>query len=597
MSNAEDTELKPREEKILTGIGVCAGIVDGPVFVYDPEEIEPHVYEITAEQVPGELARLEAAVLDTRAQILEMQKLVAEAVGAADAAIFDAHLMVVDDTTLYTEVVRKLESDLVNVDSAFYEVANRFATRLARIDDPYLRERAHDLHDVMRRVLSNLSGKGAQQQQMIRLERPHIIVAKNLMPSETALLDRQMVLGFATDGGSSTSHTAIMARGLNITAVVGLRTATHELQDGEEVLLDGYEGVLIINPTPETRERYAVRQRREGDLVKALGELRETDSVTRDGHRIILSANIERKDDVDQVKVVGAEGIGLYRTEFMFLNRDDLPNEEEQYLDYLHVATGMQPNGVIIRTLDVGGDKVMQALKEDVEEEPNPFLGWRAIRLCLERPDIFKTQLRAILRASSAGNVRLMYPMISTLRELEQANAILEECRRELREEGKTFDEHMDVGMMMEVPSAAITAEHFAGRVSFFSIGTNDLIQYTLGIDRLNERVSGLYTPTHPAVLKLIEGIANAAHAAGIWVGVCGEMAGDISLTPLLLGLGVDELSVGSSLVPRVKKAIQNLDQGECRELAQNLIRLPRSSEIFEASRNMARAKYPELFS
>jgi phosphotransferase system enzyme I (PtsI) len=596
MSNAEDAHPPENcEELVLQGIGVCAGIVSGPVFIYDPEEIEPHSFEIAAEQVPAELARLETAILETRAQILEMQKQVAEAVGAHDAAIFDAHLLVVDDTTLYTEVVRKLETDLINVDSAFYEVANRFATRLARIDDPYLRERAHDLHDVTRRVLRNLAGKTGNP--TVRLEKPHIIVAKNLMPSETAQLDRRMVLGFATDGGSSTSHTAIMARGLNITAVVGLRTATHDLEDGQEVLLDGYEGVLISNPTADTRERYAARQRREGDLVKALGELRETDSVTPDGHRIILSANIERKDDVDSVKVVGAEGIGLYRTEFMFLNRDDLPTEEEQYLDYLHVATNMQPDGVIIRTLDVGGDKVMQALREDLPTEPNPFLGWRAIRVCLERPDIFRSQLRAILRASSAGNVRLMYPMISTLRELEQANAILEQCRQELRAEGKPFDEHMDVGMMMEVPSAAITAEHFAGRVSFFSIGTNDLIQYTLGIDRLNERVSGLYTPTHPAVLKLIDGIVRAAHDAGIWVGICGEMAGDINLTPLLLGLNVDELSVGASLVPRVKKAIQNLNYQECHQMATELIRLPRSSDIFEASRRMAKERYPELFS
>ena len=595
MSKAEVTEPKSREEKVLHGVGVCAGIVAGPVYIYDPEEIEPHAYTIAREQVPTEIARYETALLETRAQILDMQTQVAEAVGAHDAAIFDAHLLVVDDTTLYSEVVRKLETELVCVDSAFYEVANRFAKRLARIDDPYLRERAHDLHDVTRRVLRNLAGKTGHT--MVRLEKPHIIVAKNLMPSETALLDRKMVLGFATDGGSSTSHTAIMARGLNITAVVGLRTATHDLEDGEEVLLDGYEGVLIANPTSETRERYAARQSREGELIKALGELRETDSVTPDGHRIILSANIERKEDVDQVKVVGAEGIGLYRTEFMFLNRDDLPTEEEQYLDYLHVATNMQPDGVIIRTLDVGGDKVMAALQEEVAQEPNPFLGWRAIRVCLERPDIFRAQLRAILRASSAGNVRLMYPMISCLRELEQANRILDECRQELRDEGKPFDEHMDVGMMMEVPSAALTAEHFAGRVSFFSIGTNDLIQYTLGIDRLNERVSSLYTPTHPGVLKLIDGIVKAAHSAGIWVGICGEMAGDISLTPLLMGLDLDELSVGSSLVPRVKKAIQNLKYHECRAMATELLRLPRSSEIHDASRHMAKERYPELFS
>jgi phosphotransferase system enzyme I (PtsI) len=577
------------QERRLYGIGVCPGIVQGEVFAYDPEESEPPSHPITEEQIGSEISRLEAALLETRGQILEMQKQIASDIGSKDAAIFDAHLLVVDDTTIYSEVVRKLEEDLLNVERVYFEVTDRYAKSLAQIDDPYLRERAHDLHDVTRRVLRNLSGKSDYG--ISGLASPHIVVARDLTPSETAGIDRTMVLGFATDGGSSTSHTAIMARSLNIPAVVGLRHAMKTLKTGDEVLLDGFNGLLIINPEPKTLQRYGEMQRREGELARELGQLRETDSTTRDGRKIILSANIERKQDAEMARDYGANGVGLYRTEFLFLNRQNLPDEEEQYQDYLNVATTVQPNGVIIRTLDVGGDKV----ERGAPKEPNPFLGWRAIRFCLERPDIFKIQLRAILRAGSNGNVRLMYPMVACLEELQRANELLEECRQELRREGVEFNENMEVGMMVELPSAALAADVFAKHVDFFSIGTNDLIQYTIGVDRLNERVAGLYRPTHPSVIKLMHMAVEAAHQHNIWIGICGETAGDLALTPLMVGLDIDELSVGSSLVPRVKKAIQNLDHQECRAMLQEILTMTSTTSILQRTRKMAQENYPGL--
>ncbi len=577
------------QERRFYGIGVCPGIVQGEVYVYNPDHSEPPGHPITEEQVGNEIARLENALLETRGQILDMQKQIAADIGGKDAAIFDAHLLVVDDTTIYSEVVRKLEEDLLNVERIYYDVTNRYARSLAQIDDPYLRERAHDLHDVTRRVLRNLSGKADYG--ISGLDSPHIVVAHDLTPSETAGIDREMVLGFATDGGSSTSHTAIMARSLNIPAVVGLRNVMDHLSTDDVVLLDGFNGLLIINPEPKTLQRYGEIQRREGELARELGQLRETDSVTRDGRKIILSANIERRQDAELARNHGANGIGLYRTEFLFLNRASLPDEDEQYQDYVQVATQMQPDGVIIRTLDLGGDK----LDRGHHPEPNPFLGWRAIRYCLERPKIFKPQLRAILRASSVGNVRLMYPMIACLEELQRANEMLEECREELRHEGVNFNENMEVGMMVELPSAALASDVFAKYVDFFSIGTNDLIQYTIGVDRLNERVAHLYRPTHPSVIGLMHKTVQAAHAQNIWAGVCGETAGDLALTPLMVGLDIDELSVGSSLVPRVKKAIQNLDHAKCRDLLQDLLQMTSTSEILELTRKMARENYPSM--
>jgi phosphotransferase system enzyme I (PtsI) len=420
-----------------------------------------------------------------------------------------------------------------------------------------------------------------------------IVVAEDLTPSDTAQLNRSLVLGFATDIGSKTSHTAIMARSLNIPAVVGLHDISVQLAAGDQVLLDGYNGLVIVNPSDQTLWEYGELEIKKTEVEEKLTKLRETESRTVDGRHVILSANIELPDDLDLVKQSGAEGVGLYRTEFFYLNKTELPNEEEQYAAYRRVAERVLPHSFIIRTLDLGGDKFMSAL--NMPEELNPFLGWRAIRFCLERVDVFKVQLRAILRASAVGNVRIMYPMISGVEELRRANVILEECRAELRAEGMPFDEEMEVGAMIEIPSAAISADILAKEVDYFSIGTNDLIQYSIAVDRLNEHISHLYEPTHPSIIRLIRMTVDAAHAHNLWVGVCGEMAGDILLTPLLLGLGLDELSAGAALVPRVKRAVQALDIAACLALVEDIRHLDSASSILAKCEAVARAHYPEL--
>jgi len=549
-------------------------------------------YRIAHSQIPDEIGRFETALIQTRMQILEMQQRIAESIGAKDAAIFDAHLLVVEDRTLIDEVLRKLETELCNVEWVFQEVATRYSETLNKIDDPYLRERALDIQDVTKRVIRNLQGKAPKA--FLALSEAHILVAHNLTPSDTASINRSNVLGIATDLGSRTSHAAILARSLNIPAVVGLHDITTKLETGQHVLLDGGDGLLVINPAPETVSYWAEIESRRARVAAQLKELRTTTSTTRDGRHIVLSANIELPEDVEAVAANGAEGIGLYRTEFLYLNRSTLPTEQEQFETYRRVAERVRPDPLIIRTFDLGGDKLAPGTV-DITDELNPFLGWRAIRLCLEHIDIFKTQLRAILRASAVGNIKVMFPMISGLEELRSAKTVLAECREELRRSGVPLAEKIEVGAMIEIPSAAICASALAPEVDFFSIGTNDLIQYVLAVDRVNEKLAHLYEPTHPAVLRLLKMIAEAAHANNIWVGVCGEMAGDVALVPLLLGLGIDELSAGATLVPRVKRAVQSVAIPECRQLVEETLKLNTASEVLARCLELADKRYGDL--
>jgi len=581
-------------ERIVRGIAVSPGVCRGKILVLLDNRVDcvPR-RTISEEEIPQQIVRLEHAISETRRQLLAVQEKVSTGMGAKDATIFDAHLLVLEDPTLLDEVRRFVEQEKVNVEFAFAEVAEKYAKSLESIDDEYLRERATDMRDVTERLLHNLLGT-FQELDLKHLKEPYIIVAYDLAPSRTAMLDKKNVLGFATDVGGKTSHTAIMARSLRIPAVVGLGSASKELKSGQYALLDGYHGQVIINPTDQTLFEYGQLVRRHVSLEEKLRDTIDKPTVTLDGVRLILSANIEQAADTEAVKASGAEGVGLFRTEYLFLDKEALPTEEEQYLAYRAAAAALKPAPLIVRTLDLGGDKFMA--HSNVASEMNPFLGWRAIRFCLQNKEIFRAQLRAILRASAEGNIKIMYPMISCLDELIQANGLLDTYRDELRKEGLPFDEKLDVGAMIEIPSAALTADALAKRVQFFSIGTNDLIQYTLAVDRLNEKIAHLYEPTNPSILRLIKMTADAAHAAGIWVGVCGEMAGDPLMIPLLLGLGVDELSVAPQSVPQIKYLIRRIKMSEAKEIAAAALTSEASTDVLDRSQRLVRSVAPSLF-
>ena len=594
MPPGEHTSDSPTGERIMRGIAVSDGVCHGKVLVLDAPKSEsiPH-YTVPDAELPQHVQRLEQAMIETRQQILEVQQKVSHNIGAKDAGIFDAHLLVLEDPALVDEATRLIQDENVNVEYAFHTAAESYTAALAAIGDDFLRERAADMRDVTHRVQDNLMGR-RNDINLEHLTEPCIIVSHDLSPSRTAVLDKKKVLGFATDIGGKTSHTAIMARSLRIPAVVGLRTASSELQTGQHILIDGFNGQVIVNPTDQTLFEYGQLVRRHAGLEERLRETIDKAAVTLDGTPIILSANLETPAEVEELKLSGADGVGLYRTEYFFINRQDLPTEEEQYQAYHQVALALKPHPVIIRTLDLGGDKFLSHLQ--VAQEMNPFLGWRAIRFCLQEKDLFRTQLRAILRASAEGNVKMMYPMISGLDELNQANELLEECRVQLRKNGVPFDENMDVGVMVEIPSAALAANALAKRVKFFSLGTNDLIQYSLAVDRLNSRIAHLYEPTHPAVLRLIKMTTDAARDNGIWTGVCGEMAGDPTLTPLLLGLGAKEISVATAFVPKIKHVIRRLKMTEARALADFALTCESGDDILAESEKLTRSVAPCLF-
>jgi phosphotransferase system enzyme I (PtsI) len=584
---------QPKGEKLYRGIAVSAGICRGKILVLDRAQHVITKRQLAEQQINLEVGRFEKALVKTRQQISEVQRKLTKTMGAKEGDIFEAHLLMLEDRMLVDEVIRTIREQKVNAESAFHEVSERYAAALAAVDDEYLRERATDMRDLTSRVLDNLL-EVKSQLNLNKISEPCILVGHDLSPSTTAQLDKKMVLGFATDIGGKTSHTAIIARSLGIPAVVGLKTASEEFETGDYALLDGYNGTVIVNPTDQTLFEYGQLSRIKASLEEKLLEIQKQPAVTLDGKIIHLSANIEDQNDVEAVVANGAEGVGLFRTEFLFISRDSLPTEEDQYKVYRQVAAALKPHPVIIRTLDLGGDKFASHLQ--LAQEMNPFLGWRAIRFCLAQPELFRTQLRAILRASADGNVKMMYPMISGLDELNQANAIVEKCKAELRAEKIPFDENMEIGAMVEIPSAALIAETLAKRLKFFSVGSNDLIQYTLAADRTNEKVSHLYEPTHPAIMRLIKMTVDAAHANGVWVGVCGEIAGDPVLAPLLIGLGVDELSAAPTVVPQVKYIVRRLKLTEAQELGAFALQCESPTEIYARCQKLARDTAPSLF-
>ena len=572
---------------------MAPGVVRGRVVILDPDQAErPTRRRVEAQDISAELERLQNALAKTRRQVSDIQASVRNNMGSSDAAIFDAHLLVIEDQTLLDEVKRYVEKELVNVEFAFHEVSEKYVKALDSVEDEFLRERASDIRDVTTRVLTNLTGH--KEQDLSHISEPFILVRHDLTPSQTAQLNRDLVQGFATDVGGKTSHTAIMAGSLHIPAVVGLKNACDNMVTGDYVLLDGFNGVVVVNPTDQTLFEYGQLEKEQEDLQVKLAEIRDSPAITLDGHEIILSANVEQISDTVAVLACGANGVGLFRTEYLFLERDSLPNEEEQFISYQRVAEAIAPDSVIFRTLDIGGDKMGRAFGES--EEANPFLGWRAIRFCLARKDIFRTQLRALLRASAIGNVKLMYPMISGVEELEAANELLNECMDELSAEGKVFDADLEVGVMIEIPSAVLIADALGARAKFFSIGTNDLIQYTLAVDRLNEKVADLYDPTHPSLLRLMRMTIEAGKRNNIWTGICGEIAGDPTAIPLLIGLGIDELSVAPPMLPQIKYLIRQIKLSEAQQLATQALKCESSVDILVQSRAMVQRVAPGIF-
>jgi len=580
-------------QRTFRGVPVSNGICRGRVLVLGRPQGTIARRHVGDDDVPRELERFEQALITTRHQLHELQQQVMQKLGAKDALIFDAHLMMLDDPTLIEEVTRRIRDEKLAADSAFHEASGNFIETLAAVDDEYLRERVADLRDVAARVLGNLTG-GHETPDIRRLKEPCIIVSHDLAPSTTAVLDKKNVLGFATDAGGRTSHTAIMARSMQIPAVVGLQTISRDLEDGAYVLLDGFNGVVIVNPTDQTLFEYGQLVRAQEGLREKLRDVLDKPAVTLDGTRVVLAANIGQAGETDSIRANGAEGAGLFRTEFLFINRERLPGEEEQFEAYRAAAAAVKPAPLILRTLDLGGDKFLA--QQEQLQELNPFLGWRAIRYCLHEQDVFRQQLRAILRAGAEGNVKMMFPMISGLDELTQALAIVEQCKAELHAEAKPFDERLEVGVMIEIPAAVMVADALARRVKFFSIGTNDLIQYSLAVDRINERVAHLYEPTNPAILRLIKMTVDAGRRNGIWTGVCGEMAGEPALVPILLGLGVEELSVSASLVPQTKFLIRRLKMPEARALAEFSLQCESGAEILARANELVRQVAPSLF-
>ena len=562
------------ERRTLNGIPASPGIAIGRAFVYNRRFADIHQHPIPSHMVEEEIVRFRAAVDEALNDLTQLQQRIAVDIDQDILKIFRAHQAVLEDPEVVDVTVVRIRREKANAEYIFDDVMRGWIASYSSIENPFFRERTADFEDVHYRVLAKLTGSANPGIKAVKGE--IVLVAHSLSPSDTAEIDRSAVCGFITDAGGQTSHTSIVARGLAVPAVVGANIATREISDGMTIIIDGNSGLVHLDPDPETIERYRETQSKLSVLEHELQELHGLPAETRDGRRIELSANIELPDELEDVLNHGADGIGLYRTEFLYLVRNKLPSEDEQTRTYLDIARRMAPHAVIIRTLDLGADK----MPTQMPDEANPALGQRGIRLCLDRPEMFKVQLRAILRASVEGNVRVMFPMISGIHELRRARALFEEARSELQEAGVPVDPSMSIGIMVEVPSAALTAGELAKEVDFFSIGTNDLIQYTVAADRGNPSIASLYNPCHPAVLRLVASIIDAAHENDIWVGVCGAMAAHPLAACILLGLGVDELSMSPIDIPEIKSLIRSADFQELRNVTREALDLPTSEEI-----------------
>ena len=558
------------------GVGASAGIGIGPAWVLIPEDLAVREFTVPADRVEAEIEFFERALAASRRDVTQIRDGIARELGEQEAAIYDAHLLMLEDPELQKTVRDKIATTRRNAGVVFRDYMTGAAARLERVEDEYLRERRSDILDVERRVLRHMVGGGHRG--LAEFPAGSVVFAHEIGPSDVALLDKERVAGVVTEVGSRTSHSAIVARGRGIPAVVGVRGILPAVKAGATSVVDGYSGAIEVNPTPETLGRYRTRRQRLEDDLAQLRGLRGQPAITLDGHRLDLGANIELLAEIDHVVDCGADGVGLFRTEFFYLDRAELPSEEEQFRAYRSVVERMAPRPVIFRTMDLGGDKVASYL--GATHETNPFLGYRGIRLALHHPEVFRAQLRAIYRASAFGRARMMFPMIASVGELERAVALCHEVADELRGTGVEFDPSLEIGMMVETPSAVWEADLMAPNVSFFSVGSNDLTQYTLAMDRDNERLANLYEPLSPGVLRSIHHTIVAGHAAGRWVGVCGEMAGDPRTAVLLMGMGVDELSMSCYDLPRVKSAIRSVSLAQAQSLAQEVMTLRSAAAI-----------------
>lgn len=563
-------------ERRIQGIGVSEGIRLAKAFVFRSDTERPVRETINREETEAELARLEEAKKTSEAELAELAEQAGRALGEKQAGILVGQARMLSDPAFYPQIAAKIREESRSAEYAVRAVSEHFAEQFEQMDNEYMRERAADIRDLGKRLLAHLEGR--QRASLADVHEEVIVVADDLAPSDTVQLDKRYVQGLVTRMGGKTSHTSILARSLGIAAVVGVGNEVSDIADGELLIVDGGEGLIIRHPKPETIEEYRRRKESEQSERERLEQFRSQPARTKDGVRIETAANIGTLQEATAAVEQHADGVGLYRTEFLYMNANRMPDEEEQFAAYRDVAKRMDGRPVVIRTLDIGGDKELPYLA--LPKEANPFLGYRAIRIGLDRKELLYTQLRALLRSSHYGNVKIMFPMISSLEEWRQAKAVFEEARTQLEREHVPMSDTVELGIMVEIPSAALLASAFAKEVDFFSIGTNDLVQYTLAVDRMNEKVAYLYDYFHPAVLQLIRRVIEAAHNEGKWVGMCGGMAGDPLAAPLLVGLGLDEWSMDAGSIVKVKQTVARLDSADCRKLADGLLQLATTEEV-----------------
>ncbi|HGJ0153967.1 TPA: phosphoenolpyruvate--protein phosphotransferase [Staphylococcus aureus] len=567
--------------KLIKGIAASDGVAIAKAYLLvEPDLTFDKNEKVT--DVEGEVAKFNNAIEASKVELTKIRNNAEVQLGADKAAIFDAHLLVLDDPELIQPIQDKIKNENANAASALTDVTTQFVTIFESMDNGYMKERAADIRDVSKRVLSHILGVELPNPSMI--DESVVIVGNDLTPSDTAQLNKEFVQGFATNIGGRTSHSAIMSRSLEIPAIVGTKSITQEVKQGDMIIVDGLNGDVIVNPTEDELIAYQDKRERYFADKKELQKLRDADTVTVDGVHAELAANIGTPNDLPGVIENGAQGIGLYRTEFLYMGRDQMPTEEEQFEAYKEVLEAMDGKRVVVRTLDIGGDKELSYL--NLPEEMNPFLGYRAIRLCLAQQDIFRPQLRALLRASVYGKLNIMFPMVATINEFREAKAILLEEKENLKNEGHDISDDIELGIMVEIPATAALADVFAKEVDFFSIGTNDLIQYTLAADRMSERVSYLYQPYNPSILRLVKQVIEASHKEGKWTGMCGEMAGDETAIPLLLGLGLDEFSMSATSILKARRQINGLSKNEMTELANRAVDCATQEEVIELVNN-----------